>query len=75
MVKSYNVEILAQEVVAKFWSTLSKVTLKYTRGRPVEILVREVNDHGHAAAVLALDPARKRFCGQANAHCCPYGGI
>lgn len=60
MSKSYKVEILAQEVIAKFWSTLSKVTLKYTRldGRS-EILVREVNDHGHAAAVLALDPKRK----------------
>ena len=30
MGKSYKVEILAQEVIAKFWSTLSKVTLKYT---------------------------------------------
>ena len=60
MDKSYNVEILAQEVIAKFWSSLSKVTLKYTRrdGRS-EVLVREVNDHGHAAAVLALDPERK----------------
>ena len=60
MGKSYKVEILAQEVISKFWSTLSKVTLKYTRrdGRS-EILVREVNDHGDAAAVLALDPKRK----------------
>ena len=57
---SFKVEILAQEVIARFWSTLSKVTLKYTRmdGRS-EILTREVNDHGHAAAVLALDPKRK----------------
>ena len=60
MDNSYKVEILAQEVIAKFWSTLSKLTLKYTRrdGRS-EILVREVNDHGHAAAVLALDSKRK----------------
>ncbi len=60
MGKSHKVEILAQEVIAKFWSTLSRVTLKYTRrdGRS-EILVREVNDHGNAAAVLALDPVRK----------------
>ena len=59
MDKSFKVEILAQEIIAKFWSTLTKVTLKYTRrdGRS-EILVREVNDHGHAAAVLALDPTR-----------------
>jgi nudix-type nucleoside diphosphatase (YffH/AdpP family) len=60
MNNSYKVEILTQEVIAKFWSTLSKVTLNYTRrdGRS-EILVREVNDHGHAAALLALDPRRK----------------
>jgi nudix-type nucleoside diphosphatase (YffH/AdpP family) len=60
MNNSYKVEILTQEVIAKFWSTLSKVTLNYTRrdGRS-EILVREVNDHGHAAALLALDPQRK----------------
>ncbi len=77
MGNSYKVEILAQEVIAKFWSTLSKVTLNYTRrdGRS-EILVREVNDHGHAAAVLALDPARKTvLLGQANAHCRACGGI
>jgi nudix-type nucleoside diphosphatase (YffH/AdpP family) len=60
MDKSYKVEILAQEIILKFWSTLTKVTLKYTRrdGRS-EILLREVNDHGHAAAVLAFDPTRK----------------
>jgi nudix-type nucleoside diphosphatase (YffH/AdpP family) len=60
MAKSYKVEILSQEVISKFWSTLTKVTLKFTRrdGRS-EILLREVNDHGHAAAVLALDPTRK----------------
>ncbi len=59
MGRSYKVEILAQEVIAKFWSTLSKVTLRYThRNGRAEILLREVNDHGHAAAVLALDPER-----------------
>ncbi len=60
MDSSYKVEILAQEVLARFWSTLTKLTLKYTRrdGR-TETLVREVNDHGHAAAVLAYDPKRK----------------
>src|SRR4026209_2570632 len=60
MAKPYKVEILAQEVIAKFWSTLTQVKVKYTRrdGRS-EILLREVNDHGHAAAVLALDPTRK----------------
>lgn len=56
---SFRVRILSQEIIAKFWSTLTKVTLDYTRrdGR-TETLVREVNDHGMAAAVLAIDPAR-----------------
>jgi nudix-type nucleoside diphosphatase (YffH/AdpP family) len=60
MSKSYKVDILSSEIIAKFWSTLTKVTLNYTRrdGR-TEKLVREVNDHGAAAAVLAYDPARK----------------
>jgi hypothetical protein len=31
MVKSYKIEILAQEYIAEFWSTLSRVTLRYTR--------------------------------------------
>jgi nudix-type nucleoside diphosphatase (YffH/AdpP family) len=60
MDNSYKVEILAQEVISKFWSTISKVTLKYTRrDGHTETLVREVNDHGDAAAVLAYDPQRK----------------
>ena len=60
MARSYTVEILAQEVISKFWSTLTKVTLNYTRrDGKTETLVREVNDHGHAAAVLAYDPKRK----------------
>jgi nudix-type nucleoside diphosphatase (YffH/AdpP family) len=60
MDRAYKVEILAQEIISRFWSTLTKVTLNYTRrdGR-TEMLVREVNDHGHAAAVLAYDPKRK----------------
>ena len=60
MTKPFKVDILRTEIIAKFWSTLSKITLNYTRrdGRS-EVLVREVNDHGAAAAVLAYDPARK----------------
>jgi nudix-type nucleoside diphosphatase (YffH/AdpP family) len=60
MTASFKVDILKSEVIAKFWSTLTKVTLNYTRrdGRS-EILLREVNDHGAAAAVLAYDPSRK----------------
>ena len=60
MPKSFLVEILDTEIISKFWSTLTKITLNYTRsdGRS-QILVREVNDHGAAAAVLAYDPNRK----------------
>ncbi len=60
MAKSYLVEILSTETLSNFWSTLTKVTLNYTRsdGRS-DVLVREVNDHGAAAAVLAYDPNRK----------------
>jgi nudix-type nucleoside diphosphatase (YffH/AdpP family) len=56
----FSVKIISQEVVAKLWSTLTKVTLDYTRrdGR-VQRLVREINDHGMAAAVLAIDPERR----------------
>lgn len=57
---NFKVQIKSQEIIAKFWSTLTKITLDYTRrdGR-TETLVREVNDHGMAAAVLAADPARR----------------
>jgi nudix-type nucleoside diphosphatase (YffH/AdpP family) len=60
MTRPFKVEILKTEILAKFWSTHSKITLNYTRrdGRTAK-LVREVNDHGAAAAVLAYDPARK----------------
>lgn len=60
MAKSYLVEILSTETLSNFWSTLTKVTLNYTRsdGRS-DVLVREVNDHGAAAAVLAYDANRK----------------
>ncbi len=60
MTRQFKVDILKTEVIAKFWSTLNKITLNYTRrdGR-AEILLREVNDHGAAAAVLAYDPKRK----------------
>jgi nudix-type nucleoside diphosphatase (YffH/AdpP family) len=56
----FKVDIISEEILSKFWSTLTKVTLNYTRsdGRS-ERLVREVNDHGMAAAVLAVDPARR----------------
>ena len=58
--KSYLVDILETETISKFWSTLTKITLNYTRSDGhSQVLVREVNDHGAAAAVLAYDPSRK----------------
>ena len=58
MSEPYSVRILSEEVLSDFWSTTKKLTLAYTRrdGRE-ELLTREVNDHGHGAAVLAIDPA------------------
>jgi nudix-type nucleoside diphosphatase (YffH/AdpP family) len=60
LAKSFLVEILDTKVLSNFWSTLTKITLNYTRsdGR-TDVLVREVSDHGPAAAVLAYDPSRK----------------
>lgn len=56
----FKVNILSREVLSRFWSTLTKLTIDYTdrHGRSYEI-VREVNDHGMAAAVLAFDPERQ----------------
>lgn len=56
----FKVDILSREVLSRFWSTLTKLTIDYTdrHGRTVRI-VREVNDHGMAAAVLAFDPGRQ----------------
>jgi nudix-type nucleoside diphosphatase (YffH/AdpP family) len=57
---NFRVRIISREIVAKFWSTLTKVTLDYTRrDGATQTLVREVNDHGMAAAVLAIDPSRR----------------
>ncbi len=51
--------ILASEVVAKAWGTLTQYTFQYSKlsGELTEI-TREVYDRGHAAAVLLHDPER-----------------
>jgi nudix-type nucleoside diphosphatase (YffH/AdpP family) len=56
----FKVSIAAEEVIARLWSTVSKVTIDYTRsdGR-VQRLIREVTDHGSAAAVLPIDSQRR----------------
>jgi GDP-mannose pyrophosphatase NudK len=51
--------ITKTEIIAKAWSTLWAVQVDATMrdGRGVE-LKREVSDHGHGAAILAVDPKR-----------------
>ncbi len=59
MSKPFKVEIVSREVLSKFWSTVTKITIDYTsRAGTTQRLVREINDHGMAAAVLAHDPRR-----------------
>jgi nudix-type nucleoside diphosphatase (YffH/AdpP family) len=60
MNEPYSVRVLKDELLASFWSKVRKLTISYTRrdGRE-ETLLREVSDHGHAAAVLAIDRARR----------------
>lgn len=54
-----NIKILKAEVVARVWSTVSKITIEQTRRDGTkEILEREVVDHGFAAAILPIDPIR-----------------
>jgi nudix-type nucleoside diphosphatase (YffH/AdpP family) len=54
-----HVEVISTEVPSKWWGTLSRLTIRYTRrdGR-IETLAREVYDHGHAASVLPIDRER-----------------
>ena len=51
--------ITKTEVMAKGWSSLSRLTVDATMrdGRKVE-LKREVADHGHGAAILPIDVKR-----------------
>jgi nudix-type nucleoside diphosphatase (YffH/AdpP family) len=56
----FKLNILKRELLSRFWSTLTKLTIDYTdRHGATYRIVREVNDHGHAAAVLAYDPQRR----------------
>jgi nudix-type nucleoside diphosphatase (YffH/AdpP family) len=53
------VKIVASEILAKDWGTLSRYTIDYTRrDGTVQRHHREVYDHGMAAAVLLHCPAR-----------------
>lgn len=51
--------ILTSRLVAKLWSSVYEITLRHRRRDGCEeTLLREVVDHGGAAAVLPIDPAR-----------------
>jgi len=52
--------ITKSEIMAKGWSSLSKLTVEAQMrdGRQMS-LSREVADHGHGAAILAVDPKRR----------------
>ena len=57
---SARVRIEAVEALSRAWAKLDRYTIRYTRGDGVtETLTREVHDHGHGAAVLPYDAARK----------------
>lgn len=60
MTRRFSIDIVGKQELARLWSSLSKYTVDYTHGDGrVERLVREVVDHGHAAAALALDTERQ----------------
>jgi nudix-type nucleoside diphosphatase (YffH/AdpP family) len=54
-----RLEIVSRQLEARIWSTVERVTFDlFRRDGTVERIVREVADHGHAAAVLPIDPER-----------------
>lgn len=54
-----RIKIIATELLAKNWGTLTNLTLDYRRrDGVVQRLKREIYDHGSAAALLLHDPAR-----------------
>ena len=57
---SDRVKIERVEALSHAWAKLDRYTIHYTRRDGVtETLIREVHDHGHGAAVLPYDAARK----------------
>lgn len=56
---SEKVVVRSTTVLAKSWGTLSEAHIEYRRDDgTVQQLTREVYDHGNAAAILLVDPAR-----------------
>jgi nudix-type nucleoside diphosphatase (YffH/AdpP family) len=54
-----RIKIEKSEILSQRWARLTLYTIRYRRrdGRS-EMLLREVHDHGHGAAVLPYDPSR-----------------
>ena len=54
-----RVTLIEKKILARDWGELSRTTLDYQRSDgTVQRLAREVYDHGNAAAMLLVDPAR-----------------
>lgn len=54
-----STRVTAKKMLARAWGTLTEYVLAHTRRDGTSVsLVREVYDHGNAAAVLLLDPER-----------------
>ena len=55
-----RIKIIATDLLARNWGTLTNVTLQYhRRDGVVQHLQREIYDNGSAAALLLFDPARQ----------------
>lgn len=54
--------LLGKKILARGWGTLTSYTIGQKRGEdPEQTLVREVYDHGNAAALLLIDPGAGRM--------------
>jgi nudix-type nucleoside diphosphatase (YffH/AdpP family) len=56
----FNYRIIASELMAKGWSSLHRLSVEATdiATGAKTILLREVSDHGHGAAILPIDKKR-----------------
>lgn len=60
MVSSSLITLLAEKILAKGWGTLTSHEIALTDGKNrTRNMMREVYDHGNAAAILLLDQERK----------------
>ena len=55
-----TVDIVNKKILAKAWGTLFEYVIAFRRrDGTIQNLVREVYDHGNAAAILLIDPKRR----------------